>query len=316
MALKDLLRTSDLSSGDIDLLLDLSVSLRDAPYSQGRVLDHETVGCYFAKPSTRTRVSTTAAVVRLGGLAQVLGPGDLQLGRGETIEDTARVLSRYVAAMVIRTFDDTDVARFAAAASIPVVNALTDGHHPLQSLADLLTIRDHFGRLAGLHHAFVGDGCNTAHSAAEAGALTGMHVTLACPPIMQPDVTVIERAQRIAASTGGSVRVVTQATEACRGADIVSTDVWMSMGIDDTMRATRHTALTPFQVDAALMSLASPTAIFLHCLPAHRGEEVTADVIDGASSRVWDQAANRLATTQAVLLALLTGRLSGRPTDA
>jgi ornithine carbamoyltransferase len=314
MALKDLLRTSDLCSADVDILLRLAAEVRADPHCHNTLLTNETVGCYFAKPSTRTRVSTSAAIARLGGTAQVLGPGDLQLGRGETIEDTARVLSRYVSAMVIRTFDDHDVERFATAASIPVINALTDGNHPLQSLADLVTIQDHFGHLAGLRHAFVGDGCNTAHSAAEAAALTGMHITLACPAAMAPDAEVIARAQRIAATSGGSVRVSSDVDEACDGADVVSTDVWMSMGIDDALRAARHRALARFQVNAELMAVAKPTAIFLHCLPAHRGEEVTAEVMDGPTSHVWDQAANRLCTTQAVLLALLTGRLAGRLT--
>ena len=309
--LKDLLRTADLRADDLAALLELSAHLKAKPHAEAGLLAGETVGVYFNKPSTRTRLSVGTAIVRLGGVPQVLGPNDLQLGRGETIEDTARVMSRYLRAFVVRTFSDADVARFAAAASIPVVNALTDGHHPCQSLADLLTVRERFGALAGLRLAYVGDGNNVAHSLMEAGALAGMEVAVATPEGYEPDDAVTADAQRLAKAHGGVVTVVRDPGEAVAGAHAVYTDVWLSMGDADDERARRLADLEAYRVTEALMAQARDDAVFLHCLPAHRGEEVAAEVIDGPRSVVFDQAENRLCTVQALLLALLDGRLDG-----
>jgi ornithine carbamoyltransferase len=311
MPLKDYLRVSHLTRKDLTRLLDLSERLQRHPHEQDGLLRDEVACLYFSKPSTRTRVSFTVAVARLGGIPEMLGPSDLQLGRGETIEDTARVISRYAKAFVIRTFADEDVERFAAAASIPVINALTDGHHPCQALADLLTVRQRFGSLAGLRIAYLGDGNNVAHSLMEAGALAGMHVLVATPRKHEPDPDLVKGAQAIAERTGGSVMVTNDAKEAAGGAHVLYTDVWLSMGDDPATKQARYRALKPFQVNERLMALADPDAIFLHCLPAHRDDEVTADVMDGPRSLVFDQAANRLCTEQAVLVALLKGKLKG-----
>ena len=311
VALKDYLRISHLSRRDIERLLDLSEEVKHDPHRYSGLVRNEAVAMYFAKPSTRTRVSFTVAIARLGGTPEMLGATDLQLGRGETIEDTARVLSRYVKAFVIRTFSDEEVARFAAASTIPVINALTDGHHPCQALADILTIREKLGRLEGVKVAFVGDGCNTTHSLMEAGALAGMHVVVATPPGYEADEGVVETARTIALRTGGSVETTTDVRAAVTGADVVYTDVWLSMNIDASEKETRVAAFTPYRITEELMSLSETGSIFMHCLPAHRGEEVTAQVIDGFRSVVFDQAANRLCTEQAILVALLTGRLEG-----
>jgi len=311
VALKDYLRISHLSRRDIERLLDLSDEVKHDPHRYSGLLRNEVVAMDFTKPSTRTRVSFTVAIARLGGTPEMLGPADLQLGRGETIEDTARVLSRYVKAFVIRTFADEEVARFATASTIPVINALTDGHHPCQALADLLTIREKLGRLEGVKVAFVGDGCNTIHSLMEAGALAGMHVVVATPPGYEADEGVVETARTLALQTGGSVETTHDVRAAVAGADVVYTDVWLSMNIDASEKETRVAAFTPYRITEELMALAETGGIFMHCLPAHRGEEVTAQVIDGFRSVVFDQAANRLCTEQAILVALLTGRLEG-----
>jgi ornithine carbamoyltransferase len=311
MPLKDYLRVSQLTRKDLTRLLDLAERLKRRPHDQDGLLHDEVVCLYFAKPSTRTRVSFTVAVTRLGGVPEMLGSSDLQLGRGETIEDTARVISRYAKAFVIRTFADDDVERFAAAAAIPVINALTDGHHPCQALADVLTIRERFGTLAGLKVAYLGDGNNVVHSLMEAGALAGMHVVVATPKKHEPDADLVKGAQAVAERTGGSVMVSNDPKEAAAGAHVLYTDVWLSMGDDPGTRQARYRALRRFQVNAPLMALADPDAIFMHCLPAHRDDEVTAEVMDGPASVVFDQAENRLCTEQAVLAALLKGKLKG-----
>jgi ornithine carbamoyltransferase len=312
MALKDLLRTADLTVDDMAQVLDLAAHLKAHPHDRSDLLAHEGVAVYFNKPSTRTRLSFATAITRLGGTPTILGPSDLQLGRGETIEDTARVLSRMMQAFVIRTFADDEVARFAAAASIPVINALTDGHHPCQSLADLLTIREIFGRLDGITVAYVGDGDNNVtHSLMEGCALVGAAIRVGSPEGHQPQRGVTERARAIAATTGGQVEITDSVSDAVRGADVVYTDTWMSMGIAADQERIRFESLRPYQVNDELMALAAPHAVFLHDLPAHRGEEVTADVMDGPRSHIWDQAHNRLCTSQAMLVALLEGRLTG-----
>jgi ornithine carbamoyltransferase len=306
---RSFLRVSDLDAEELTALLDLAAAMRADLHGWRQTLDGQTLACYFTKPSTRTRVSFEAAAWRLGMLPVMLRPDELQLGRGEPLEDTARVLSRYAAALVVRTFAQSDLDALAAAASVPVINALTDGHHPCQALADLLTLRDRFGSLEGLRIAYLGDGNNVAHSLMEAASLAAMHTMIATPRGFEPDPTVTAHATFAARGQGGSVHVTDDPAVAVRGAHAVYTDVWVSMG-QDAERDKRLTALAPYRVDGALMALADHDAVFLHCLPAHRGQEVTAEVIDGAASAVWDQAANRLPTEQAVLHALITGRWS------
>jgi len=235
----------------------------------------------------------------------------MPLGRGEPISDTARVLSSYCDAIVVRTCEQSDVEEMAAAASVPVINALTDLHHPCQALADLLTIREHFGRLEGIKLAYLGDGNNVAHSLLEAGAIAGMDVVAVCPPGYQPDAAIVSAAKERAARDGARVEVVADPRQGVIDADVVYTDVWVSMG-EATERLKRVTELREYQVNSDLMSLARPEAIFMHCLPAHRGQEVSAEVIDGPQSLVFEQAANRLPTEQAVLQSL-TSAAAGRP---
>jgi ornithine carbamoyltransferase len=286
-----LLRIADLTPEDLSRLLDLAAAMKAEPHGWHDALAGESVACYFSKPSTRTRISLEAAVHRLGGLPIMLRPDELQLGRGEPIADTARVMSSYCAAIVIRTFAQSDVEQMAAAASVPVINALTDEHHPCQALADLLTLRERFGDLHGLPVAYVGDGNNVARSLIEAATLTGIDLRLACPEGYRPS----------------GFEVTSNPREAVAGARAVYTDVWVSMGDPESERQRRIGDLEPYRVTPGLMGLAARDAIFLHCLPAHRGEEVATAVIDGAHSAVWDQAANRLPTEQAALYALVTG---------
>jgi ornithine carbamoyltransferase len=285
----DLLRIADLTPGELDALLDLAAAFKAHPHRRADALAGESVACYFSKPSTRTRVSFEAAAYRLGALPIMLRPDELQLGRGEPIADTARVLASYCAAIVIRTFAQSDVDEVARNAGVPVINALTDDHHPCQALADVLTLRERLGPLDGLPVAYVGDGNNVARSLIEAAALTGIDLRLACPAGYAPDVP---------------AQVFDDPREAVAGAHAVYTDVWVSMGDE---AADRRRDLSGYQVSPELMALAAPDAIFLHCLPAHRGEEVVAAVIDGPRSAVWQQAANRLPTEQAALYALATG---------
>jgi ornithine carbamoyltransferase len=304
---RSLLRISDLHSDELEALLDLAVAMRADPYGWRQSLDGRTLACYFTKPSTRTRVSFEAAAWRLGMLPVMLRADELQLGRGEPLADTARVLSSYAAALVVRTFDQADVDALAAAASIPVVNALTDQHHPCQALADLLTLRDRFGPLDGLRIAYVGDGNNVAHSLVEAAPLLGMEIAIATPHGYEADQAIVEAAKAAGRERAGRIVINHDPRLAVQGAHAVYTDVWVSMG-QDAEAEERLAALEPYRVDDRLMSLAAPDAVFLHCLPAHRGDEVTAGVIDGPASAVWEQAANRLPTEQALLYALITGR--------
>lgn len=309
--MKDLLRTADLSIDDFALLLDRAAAFKREPYRSRARIAGDTVVLYFNKPSTRTRISFETAVARLGGTPIGVGPNDLQLGRGETIEDTARVMSRYARAFVIRTFADADVRRFAAAATIPVINALTDGHHPCQSLADLLTLRERLGSFRGRKVAYVGDGNNVAHSLIEAAALAGLDIAVGSPEGYECEAEVVARARAIGGRTGARVTTTRDPVEAVRGADAVYTDTWVSMGNPESERAARLRALGPYQVNDALLSHARPDVIFMHCLPDHRGEEVTAEVVDGPRSVVFDQAENRLHTSAAILEALLGDELRG-----
>jgi ornithine carbamoyltransferase len=305
--LRHFLRVADLSATGFGELLELAEELKAEPAHFRNSLNGETIACIFEKPSTRTRVSFAAAAARLGATPIALTPQELQLGRGETITDTARSLSAYVAAIVIRTFAQETVEELAEWASVPVVNALSDEHHPCQALADLLTIREAFGELAGRRLVFVGDGGdNVAHSLLEAGALVGLDVTIASPPEYAPDEQVLVEARKLAEKTGAELSVLHDPEAAVAGADAVYADVWASMG-EESERATRKRALAPYQVTEELMAAAKPGAIFLHCLPAKRGEEVAATVIDGPQSAVWRQSANRLPTEEALLLALTRG---------
>jgi ornithine carbamoyltransferase len=304
---KDFLRVSDLSPERLEQLLGLSGRMERAPEGWVDALRGHSVALYFAKPSTRTRVSFAAAAARLGLNPIVLRPDELQLGRGEPIADTARALSAYCDAIVVRTYAQRELEELAAAADVPVVNALSDEHHPCQALADLLTVRERFDGLAGRRLAFVGDGgSNVAHSLLEAGALAGMEVAVASPPTHGPSPAVVDDALAIAAGTGARIELLEDPGEAVAGAHAVYTDVWVSMG-EDSEREERLRSLRPYRVDGTLLELARPDAIFLHCLPAHRGEEVAPEVIDGPRSAVWRQAANRETTEQALLYALVTG---------
>ncbi|HEX8940218.1 MAG TPA: ornithine carbamoyltransferase [Candidatus Limnocylindrales bacterium] len=288
-------------------LIALAREMKREPEPWRTALAGRKLALLFDKPSTRTRVSFEAAAFGLGMLPVVLRPDELQIGRGEPPADTARVLSRYVDAVAIRTFRQASLEELAAHATIPIINALTDEHHPCQALADLMTVEEAFGSLEGRRVAYVGDGNNVAHSLLEACALAGVHIVLATPAGYAPDAAIVEAARGAAAATGGSVELVRRPAEAVEGADAVYTDVWTSMGAE-AERAARQTAFEGYVVTPALMEQAAPEAIFLHCLPAHRGEEVEDAVIEGPRSRVWDEAENRWWTEQAVLYWTITGR--------
>jgi ornithine carbamoyltransferase len=313
MSLRSLLRVSDLTPNDLAVLLRRAREYKASPNLSPDLLRGQSVTLYFTKPSTRTRISFETAVHRLGGLPIRVGTDDLQIGRGETIEDTARVISRYSRAFVTRTFADEEVERFDRAATIPVINALTDGHHPCQALADLMTLEEHFGRIAGLNVAYVGAGNNVTHSLMEACALAGANVRVATPEKLGPDPSIVEGARSLAKKLGVSIDVGNDPEKAVANADAVYADTWLSMGDPEDERRMRMQALAPFRVDEALMAKAKPSALFLHCLPAHRGEEVSSGVADREGSRLFDQAENKLHTSLAVLDALVRGTLEGAP---
>ena len=300
-------RISDLWPGRLTELLELAEIMKDQPAHYEDALRGRSIACIFEKPSTRTRVSFAAAAARLGATPIALTPQELQLGRGESIADTARSLSGYVDAIVIRTFAQATVEELARWATVPVINALSDEHHPCQALADLLTIKEAFGDLEGRRVAFIGDGGdNVAQSLLEACALAGMSLTIACPREYVPDPDVLHRARSWVEDTGVELQIVRDPEFAVAGAHAVYADVWASMG-EESERDARRRAFGPYQVTEQLMTLAQPGAIFLHCLPAKRGEEVEAAVIDGLQSAVWAQSANRLPTEEAVLLLLTRG---------
>ena len=301
------LTLESLTAAELAKLLDSADELK-AQRAAGPVrradLDGMSIGMLFEKSSTRTRVSFEVAIHELGARPVILDAQQMQLGRGEPLEDTARILSGYLHALVMRTYEQSRLEALASAGAIPVVNALSDFAHPCQALADLQTIREHKGALAGLRLAYLGDGNNVVHSLLEAGALAGMHVAVGTPPGYEPDEAVVARARAVAGGTGGSVTITHDPAEAARGADVLYTDVWASMGQEDE-HAARVLAFQPYQINQDTLGLAAPGAIVLHCLPAHRGEEITAEVIDGARSAVWAQAENRLHTQKALLLHLL-----------
>ena len=298
---RDFLAIPDFSAAELEQLCDLAERMRRGAYA-ARPLAGKSLAMIFAKSSTRTRVSFEAGAFQLGGQALFLTPRDVQLGRGEPVADTARVLSRYVHGVMIRTYAHDEVEEFARHADVPVINGLTDQQHPCQVLADVLTMRQHLGRVAGTTVAWIGDGNNMANSWIDAAMRFDFALRVACPAGYEPDPAVLGRA----AAAGADVRVVRDPREAAAGAHVVTTDVWASMGQEEE-QAQRMAAFAGFCVDEAMMRHAAPDAIFLHCLPAHRGEEVTAEVLDGPQSRVWDEAENRLHIQKAIMAVLLGG---------
>lgn len=301
---RDYLSVDDLSSAELGEVLDLAAEVKADPTSYRSLLAQRSVALIFEKASTRTRVSFEVGVAELGGHPLALSSTDLQLGRGETIEDTGRVLSRYVDAIVLRTFEQERLELLASAASVPVINSLSDFEHPCQALADLLTIREHLGSLAGKTLTYLGDGNNVAHSLLLAGAKAGMNVRVATPPGFEPIPQVVERSSQIAALSGSEVEVSSDALAASMGAHALYTDVWASMG-QEAESDERALVFPSYQLNAKLVDAADNGVVVLHCLPAHRGQEITDDVIDGPHSAVWDQAENRLHTQKALLLFLL-----------
>ncbi len=300
---KDLVAVHDLTVEEVRQILKTTelLKLRQKSGEEDQPCYGKTLGMIFSKPSTRTRVSFEVAIYQLGGYALYLGANDLQLGRGETIGDTGRVLSRYLDGIMIRTFAHQDVVDLAAAADIPVINGLTDLLHPCQGLTDIYTIYEKFGRLEGLKMVYVGDANNVTHSLLSAGAKTGMHVVVCSPPGNMPDAAVFAGAKEDAKATGATIEVVHELMDAARGADVIYTDTWTSMG-QEAQREKKLKELGSYQVTSAVMkSTGKPGTIFMHCLPAHRGEEVTDEVIDSPASVVFDQAENRLHTQKAIL---------------
>ncbi|GAA1056569.1 ornithine carbamoyltransferase, catabolic [Agromyces luteolus] len=302
------LRDDDITPAEQAEILDLAVRLKADRWAETPLAGPQTVAVIFDKSSTRTRVSFAVGIADLGGSPLIISTASSQLGGKETPSDTARVLERMVSAIVWRTYAQSGLDEMAAGTTVPVVNALSDDFHPCQLLADLLTIREHKGDLAGLTVAFLGDGAsNMAQSYVLAGATAGMHVRVASPEEFAPASSVVADADRIAAATGGSVALYTDAAEAAAGADVIVTDTWVSMGKEDE-KAHRVATFGAYAVDADLMSLAKPDAVFMHCLPADRGYEVSADVIDGPQSIIWDEAENRLHAQKALLVWLLAGK--------
>ncbi|MGH2699134.1 MAG: ornithine carbamoyltransferase [Actinomycetota bacterium] len=306
MTKRDYLSVDDLSTEELTTLLDDAGAVKKKPQARTDALAGRHVALIFEKPSTRTRVSMEVAVTGLGGTAIVLRSDELQLGRGETIEDTGRVLSRYVDAIAVRTFGQERVEALASGATVPVINLLTDQSHPCQALADLLTIREHVDEdPKEISVAYIGDGNNVAHSLLLAGAQSGMDVRIASPVGYQPDPDIVERAKLIAAHTDGRVTVTDLVAEAAGGADVLYTDVWASMGQEAESDA-RAEVFERYQLNEEVVALASPGVVVMHCLPAHRGEEISAGVMDSNRSLVWDQAENRLHTQKALLIWLLS----------
>jgi ornithine carbamoyltransferase len=312
--MKDLLRTADLSRADVDLLLDTAADFAKSPLRAADTLANRTVAIYMTKPSTRTRLASETAVAHLGGTPMFLREDDLQIGRGETIADTARIISGFASALIVRTFKQSDVDELGQWATIPVLNGLTDDDHPTQLLADWATIREVFGKdIAGRKFTYVGDGNNMAHAWLTMGAILGAHVVAATPSgKWAPNSDAVAKARAIAATTGATVEVTHDPEAAAKEASVIYTDVWMSMGDPESERNEKLQALSPFAVTENLMALTASDAIFMHCLPAHRGEEVAEAVIDGNRSVIWREAYHRRTTIQAALYHLVRGDLTGR----
>jgi len=299
---RDFISLHDFSQDELSCIINVARELK-AQQKTGRphpILQGKTLGMIFTKSSTRTRVSFEVGMYQLGGHALFLSGRDIQLGRGETIADTARVLSRMVDGIMIRTFSHQEVLDLAQFASIPIINGLTDLLHPCQVLADLMTIQEHKGHLAGLKLAYIGDGNNMAHSLLFGGAKMGLHVVIASPPGYKPDLGIVAMAQADAKTNGGSIEVVDDPLEAVRGADVLYTDVWASMGQEEEA-IVRKAAFKGYQINSDVLKKANPSAIVLHCLPAHRGEEITDEVIEGVQSVVFDEAENRLHAQKAIM---------------
>ena len=303
MMKRDILSILDLP--DLEEVLDRAVEMKSGQ-TTGREMGGKSLAMIFEKSSTRTRVSFEVAMTQMGGHSIFLSQDDTQLGRGETIPDTARVLSRFVNAIMYRAYKHTDMVELAKHSRVPVINALDDMEHPCQIAADMMTIREHKGRLKGLRLAYVGDGNNVSHSLLLGGAMVGMDVVVGCPDGYCPDAGIVAKAAEMAKGNGSIVDVVTDPFDAVKGADIVYTDTWVSMGDEEQVNQ-RKKALLPYQVNRELMSAAKPDAIFMHCLPAHRGNEVSDEVMDGKQSVVFDQAENRLHAQKAILLTVLNG---------
>ncbi|MGD0705500.1 MAG: ornithine carbamoyltransferase [Trebonia sp.] len=307
MAIRHFLRDDDLAPAEQAEVLALAAAMKADRFGHRPLAGPRAVAVLFDKPSLRTRVSFTVGIAELGGLPLVIDTQTTHIGRGETIGDIARVLARQAAAIVWRTSGQERIDELAAASAVPVINALTDEFHPCQVLADLQTLTERFGAIAGRTFTYLGDGANNmAHSYLLAGATAGLHVRIAAPAGYQPDPVIVAKARQIAAATGGSAAVFNDPVAAAKDADALATDVWISMGQTDAPE--RTSALTPFQLNADLLAAAGPDATVLHCLPAHRGEEITAEVIDGPASVVWDQAENRLHAQKALLSWLLEQR--------
>jgi ornithine carbamoyltransferase len=311
--MKDLLRTEHLSRADVELLLSTAAEFAENPLRSNTALANKTVAIYMTKPSTRTRLSAETAVAHLGGTPIFIRGDELQLGRGETIEDTAKIISGYCSALIIRTFAQSDVDQLGAFASIPVINALTDVDHPTQLLADWLTIRENFGTdIAGRKFVYLGDGNNMSHAWLTMGAIMGAHVVAATPSgKWAPKADVVAKAQAIAKKTGATIEMTNDPEAAAKDASALYTDVWMSMGDPESERVEKIKVLAPFAITDSLMSLTTSDSIFMHCLPAHRGEEVAASVIDGPKSVIWREAYHRRTTIQALLYHLTRGELAG-----
>jgi ornithine carbamoyltransferase len=311
--MKDLLRTEHLSREDVELILDTAAQFASKPMRSKDALANQTVAIYMTKSSTRTRLASETAVAHLGGTPIFLRGDDLQIGRGETISDTAKIISGFASALIVRTFAQSDVDELGAHSTIPVLNGLTDTDHPTQLLADWLTIREVFGSdISGRKFTYVGDGNNMAHAWLTMGAIMGAHVVVATPTgKWAPDETAIKSAQNIASKTGAKLEVLNDPYVAAKDASVVYTDVWMSMGDPEDVRSEKLKALAPFAVTKDLMSNTASDSIFMHCLPAHRGEEVEAEVIDGPKSVIWREAYHRRTTIQAALYHLVRGELTG-----
>ncbi len=311
--MKDLLRTQQLSRSDVELLLDTASEFAANPLRSSTALTNKTVAIYMTKPSTRTRLASETAVAHLGGTPIFLRGDELQLGRGETIADTARIISGYCSALIIRTFAQSDVDELGANATIPVINALTDDDHPTQLLADWLTIRENFGSdISGRKFVYLGDGNNMANAWLIMGAIMGAHVVAATPAgKWAPNQSMVEIAKNIAAKSGGKVEVLHDPEVASKDASVLYTDAWMSMGDSESDRVEKFKALSPFAVTETMMAKTEKDSIFMHCLPAHRGEEVEASVIDGPKSVIWREAYHRRTTIQSILYHLTRGELTG-----
>ncbi len=311
--LKDLVSTDSLSRADVEMLLDTAAIYAKEPLRDSKFLANQTVVIYMNKASTRTRLASETAVAHLGGTPIFVRGDELQIGRGETLPDTAKVISGFAKAMIIRTYAQSDVAELAKHASIPIINALTDDDHPTQLLADWVTIREVFGKdLSGRKFTYVGDGNNMANAWLLMGAILGVHVVAATPTgEWAPDEKIVERAKKIALQSGGKVEVIHDAKVGATGASVLYTDVWMSMGDSEVIREKKIKDLSSFAITQELMALTAPDAVFMHCLPAHRGEEVSAEVMDGERSIVWREAFHRRTTIQALLFHLIRGDLKG-----